>query len=46
MSRSKIDHKLNTRARPEPVIVEHEGGARGPVCADDALVAGNRKQHT
>jgi hypothetical protein len=30
---------------PERAIIEQEGPARGPVCADDALVAFNRQQH-
>src|SRR5262249_29838543 len=30
---------------PQPAIIEQEGRARGPVCANDALVAVNRQQH-
>src|SRR5712692_8511077 len=30
---------------PQPAIIEHEGRARSPVCANDALVAVNREQH-
>src|SRR5882724_13415592 len=30
---------------PQPAIIEQEGLARGPVCANDALVAINRQQH-
>src|SRR6266404_2472327 len=30
---------------PQHVIIEHEGRARSPVCANDALVAVNRQQH-
>src|SRR5262249_57505061 len=29
----------------QPAIIEQEGRARDPVCADDALVAVNRQQH-
>src|SRR5580700_10219397 len=30
---------------PEPAIIEQEGPARNPVCADDALLGVNRQQH-
>src|SRR5215510_9477319 len=30
---------------PQPAVIGQQGGARDPVCADDALVAVNRQQH-
>src|SRR5258705_9295445 len=30
---------------PQPAIIEQEGRARSPVCANDALVVVNRQQH-
>jgi hypothetical protein len=45
----EVDVSLEDRpqadTRTEPAIIEHEGRARGPVCADNALVAVNRQQH-
>jgi hypothetical protein len=45
----EVDVSLEDRpqadTRSEPAIIEHEGRARDPVCADDALVAVDRQQH-
>ena len=45
----EVDVSLEDRPQadtgPQPAIIEHEGRARDPVCADDALVAVNRQQH-
>ena len=41
-----LENRPQADTRLEPAIIEHEGRARDPVCADDALVAGNRQQHT
>src|SRR6267142_2329773 len=40
-----LEDRPQAGTRPEPAINEHEGRARDPVCADDALVAVNRQQH-
>jgi hypothetical protein len=45
----EVDVSLEDRpqadTRLETAIIEHEGRARDPVCADNALVSVNRQQH-
>jgi hypothetical protein len=45
----EVDVSLEDRPQadtlPERAIIKHEGHARDPVCADNALVAVNRQQH-
>src|SRR5438132_10174472 len=40
-----LENRPQAGTRLEPAIIEHEGRARDPVCADDVLVAVNRQQH-
>ena len=40
-----FEDRPQTDTGPQPAIIEQEGRARRPVCANDALVAVNRQQH-